>query len=302
MQESSDAAGHQRAGLRRISRAASRGRRRAGPRAANPADDAARPEDHRHVGDAGDGAADRLPQAGAKCSSRRARCFPSRSNTCRSRATRRCGNSPPRPASGCSTPANVPRATSSSSCPARTKSSARSTRCATALERARLRLPRAARRTAARGAGRGRRAEREAQDHRLDQRGGDLADHRRRARGDRQRPGARGAVRSASRHQHAAHREDQPRLGAAAARPRGPHRAGSRRPALDRARARAARRRRRCRKSAGWNSAARCSRSRRAASTTSSISRGSSAPEAKSFARGDAAAARSRRARSRRTS
>jgi hypothetical protein len=59
-----DAARRERPRLRRISRAASRGRSRPGPRAADPADGAARSQDHRHVGHAGDGAAERLSQAG----------------------------------------------------------------------------------------------------------------------------------------------------------------------------------------------------------------------------------------------
>ena len=53
--------------------------------------------------------------------------------------------------------------------------------------RARLRLPRPPRRAPACRAGRRRWAEREAESHRLDQRGRDLADHRRRARRHRQR-------------------------------------------------------------------------------------------------------------------
>ena len=65
---------------------------------------------------------------------------------------------------------------------------------------------------------------RKAQSDRGDQRGGNVPDNRWRAGGDRQRAGADRALRSPARHQHPLHREDQPRLGRPAGRPRGSHR------------------------------------------------------------------------------
>ena len=77
-----------------------------------------------------------------------------------------------------------------------------------------------ARRTAAGRTGCGRRALRPAQSRRRHQCRRNFADHRRRAAGDRQRPGAHGALRSVPRHQHAAHRKNQPRRRRPARRPR----------------------------------------------------------------------------------
>ena len=106
--------------------------------------------------------------------------------------------------------------------------------------------------------GRGPAAGRSAEDHPEHEHRRDLADHRGRPHGDRQRPGPAGAVRPRARRGPLVAGADQPGLGRSARRPGGPHRARALHPALVRARRAGSSRRSRSPRSAGSISRVRC--------------------------------------------